>query len=129
MTQPTLQSIAEMFDLAFNDLLFRAHSVHREHFNPLKVQTCNLLSIKTGACPEDCTYCAQSVRNKDVEIQKEKLLDVEKVRQAALKAKENGSTRFCMGAAWRTPPTRTQFAKVIDLCKEVKEMIFWLRLR
>lgn len=122
MSSVTLKTIEVLFDKPFFDLLFEAQTTHRKNFDPNTVQTCNLLSIKTGACPEDCSYCAQSVRNKKAELKREKLLDVEKVRAAAKKAKENGATRFCMGAAWRSPPTQTQFNKVLGLCKEVKDM-------
>lgn len=122
MTPRTREDIAKYFDQPFFELLHQAHTIHRQHFDPQTIQTCNLLSIKTGACPEDCGYCAQSVHHKEVDIDRTPLMDVDKVRAAAQKAKDNGATRFCMGAAWRTPPTKTQFNKVRDLCKEVKDM-------
>ncbi len=122
MQDANLNSIANLFDKPFFDLLLEAHQTHRKHFDAHTIQTCNLLSIKTGACPEDCGYCAQSVHNKDVQLKKEKLLDVAEVRAAAQQAKANGATRFCMGAAWRTPPTQTKFNQVLALCQEVKSM-------
>ena len=91
--------------LPFNDLLFRAQQVHREHFDPNTVQVSTLLSIKTGACPEDCKYCPQSKRY-DTGLDNEALMEVEKVIAQARKAKEAGSSRFCMGAAWRSPKDR-----------------------
>ena len=97
--------IAALFDLPFNDLLFRAQTVHREHFDPNVVQVSTLLSIKTGNCPEDCGYCSQSGHH-DTALQAEKKLAVDKVLAAAAEAKANGSSRFCMGAAWRNPHER-----------------------
>lgn len=102
------------------DLLYLAQSVHRANFNPNQIQTSQLLSIKTGACPEDCKYCSQSGHNK-AKIEKEKLLDIDKVLAAAKKAKENGASRFCMGAAWRSPPAK-QWDSVLDMVAEVKAM-------
>src|SRR5690606_30772376 len=93
-----IPEIEALFQLPFNDLLFRAHSVHRQHFDPNAVQVSTLLSIKTGACPEDCKYCSQS-GHYNTELEKEKLLEVEKVLGEAHRAKASGATRFCMGAA------------------------------
>src|SRR6187551_1810745 len=92
----TRADILALFDLPFNDLLFRAQQVHREHFDPNQVQVSTLLSIKTGACPEDCKYCPQS-GHYNTGLEKEKLLEVEKVIEEARAAKANGSSRFCMG--------------------------------
>ena len=92
--------IEALFDLSFNDLLFRAHSIHRENFAPNTVQISTLISIKTGACPEDCAYCPQSAHY-NTGLEKERLLDTETVLAAAERAKQSGATRFCMGAAWR----------------------------
>jgi len=94
--------VEALFQLPFNDLLFKAHSVHREHFDPNEVQVSTLCSIKTGACPEDCAYCPQSARY-DTGLEKEHLMQVESVVEEARKAKDAGATRFCMGAAWRSP--------------------------
>ena len=109
-----------LFDLPFNDLMFYAQMVHRQHFNPNEVQVSTLLSIKTGACPEDCKYCSQSARYK-TDIDKERLLEVEKVLEAAQAAKNQGSTRFCMGAAWRNPKAR-DMPYVKEMVKGVKEL-------
>jgi biotin synthase len=108
-----------LFDLPFNELLFQAQQVHRQHFAPNQVQISTLLSIKTGACPEDCKYCPQSVRY-DTGLEREALLDVEQVRSAARAARQDGATRFCMGAAWRSPKDR-QLDQVIELLKVVRE--------
>ena len=110
--------ISVIFDLPFNDLLFRAHSVHREHFDPNQVQVSTLLSIKTGACPEDCGYCSQSARN-NADIERERLLPLDEVMDKARTAKSNGADRFCMGAAWRNP-TDKNLDKVIEMIEGVK---------
>lgn len=101
----TLAEVNALFALPFNDLMFQAQSIHREYFDPNQVQVSTLLSIKTGACPEDCKYCPQSARY-DTGLEKERLLEVEKVIETARQAKAAGSTRFCMGAAWRNPKAR-----------------------
>jgi biotin synthase len=100
--------------------MFEAQTIHRQHFNANEVQVSTLLSIKTGACPEDCKYCSQSARNK-TDLEKERLLEVEKVLEAAQKAKDMGSTRFCMGAAWRNPKER-DMPYVLDMIKGVKSL-------
>ena len=112
--------IQALFDLPFNDLLFRAQSVHRRHFDPNAVQLSTLLSIKTGACPEDCGYCPQSARF-DTGLKAEPLLPLAEVRKAALDAKANGATRFCMGAAWRAPKDK-DIEKVAEMVREVKAL-------
>jgi biotin synthase len=101
----TRDEVEALFALPFNELLFRAHGVHRAHFDPTEVQVSTLLSIKTGACPEDCKYCPQSTRY-DTGLEPEKLLEVERVLQSARAARAAGSSRFCMGAAWRSPKDR-----------------------
>jgi biotin synthase len=101
----TRAEIQALFDLPFSDLMFQAQSVHRAHFNPNEVQVSTLCSIKTGACPEDCAYCPQSARY-DTGLEREKLMAVEKVIEEARAAKASGATRFCMGAAWRSPKNR-----------------------
>jgi len=98
----TREEIAALFALPFADLLFRAQSVHRAHFDPNQVQTSTLLSIKTGGCPEDCGYCSQSAKN-DTGLKASKLMEVEAVLADARAAKAAGASRFCMGAAWRNP--------------------------
>jgi biotin synthase len=101
----TRAEIEALFALPFHELLFRAQCVHRQHFEPGVVQVSTLLSIKTGACPEDCKYCPQSVRY-DTGLEPEQLLEVERVLDSARAAREAGATRFCMGAAWRSPKDR-----------------------
>ena len=114
------EDVEALFRLPFNDLLFRAHSLHRTYFDPNRVQLSTLLSIKTGACPEDCAYCPQSVRN-DTGLPREALMEVEAVLEAAREAKANGATRFCMGAAWRSPKDR-DLNKVEAMVREVKAL-------
>ncbi len=98
----TREEIASLFALPFPELMFRAASVHRAHFDPTQVQVSQLLSIKTGGCPEDCGYCSQSAKY-DTGLKASKLMDVEKVLEEARAAKATGVSRFCMGAAWRNP--------------------------
>ena len=100
-----VDDVLALFELPFNDLLFRAQQVHREHFDPQEVELATLLSIKTGGCPEDCGYCPQAARY-DTGVQAQKLLELEQVLEAARQAKAGGATRFCMGAAWRGPKDR-----------------------
>ncbi|MFM2476152.1 biotin synthase BioB [Celerinatantimonas sp. MCCC 1A17872] len=99
------EQVLSLFDLPFNDLLFKAQSIHRQFFNPNQVQISTLLSIKTGACPEDCKYCPQSAHY-NTSVKAERLMQVEQVIREAKKARDNGSTRFCMGAAWKNPKAR-----------------------
>ncbi|MFN3296207.1 biotin synthase BioB [Caldimonas sp.] len=114
------QAVLALFELPFNDLLYRAQQVHRQHFDANEVQRSTLLSIKTGGCPEDCSYCPQSVHY-DTGVQAGKLLDVDEVRRAAAAAKEQGASRFCMGAAWRAPKDR-DIEKVAELVRTVKDL-------
>ena len=111
---------AALFDLPFNDLLFRAHTVHREHFDPNRVQRSTLLSIKTGGCPEDCGYCPQAARY-HTGVEAQELMPVEQVIAAARTAKARGASRFCMGAAWRGPRQR-DLEPVLDMVREVKAL-------
>src|SRR5690554_8113751 len=111
--------IEALFALPLFALLHQAHSTHRKHFDPTQVQVSTLLSIKTGACPEDCKYCPQSARY-DTGLDKERLMEVEKVLEAAERAKSIGSTRFCMGAAWRNPKDR-DMPYIIKMIKGVRE--------
>jgi biotin synthase len=116
-------SVAEVLDLMeqpLNDLLFSAHTVHRENFDPNEVQLATLLNIKTGGCPEDCAYCPQSAHF-ETGVESDKLLDTATVRAAAETAKANGATRFCMGAAWRSPKDR-DLDQVIPLIETVKAL-------
>lgn len=112
--------IAALLELPFSDLLFQAHSLHREVFDPNQVQVSTLLSIKTGACPEDCAYCSQSARN-HAEIEHERLLPLEEVIEKASMAKKNGASRFCMGAAWRNP-TDKNLDKVLEMVESVNAL-------
>ncbi|MGP3591155.1 biotin synthase BioB [Vagococcus sp. WN89Y] len=101
----TMSQVTELFEKPLLELLFEAQQVHRQHFDPRQVQVSTLLSIKTGACPEDCKYCPQSARYK-TGLEAERLMEVEQVLDSARKAKQAGSTRFCMGAAWKNPQDR-----------------------
>ncbi|MDH5600759.1 MAG: biotin synthase BioB [Gammaproteobacteria bacterium] len=116
----TVDEIAALYDMPFNDLLFEAQTVHRKNFNPNEVQVSTLLSIKTGKCPEDCGYCPQSVRY-DTEVENEPLMPLDEVIESAKLAKSNGSSRFCMGAAWRSPKDK-DLEPVIKMVKEVKAL-------
>jgi biotin synthase len=110
--------IEVLLDLPFNDLVHRAQTVHREHFDPNRVELATLLSVKTGGCPEDCGYCPQSAHF-ETGVEASKLMAVDAVREAAQQAKESGATRFCMGAAWRAPKDR-DIEAVAQLVKTVK---------
>lgn len=112
--------INALFALPFNDLLFQAHSLHRSYFDPNQVQVSTLLSIKTGACPEDCAYCPQSNRY-DTGLKTEQLMEVEQVLEQARAAKASGASRFCMGAAWRSPKKR-DMPYVVAMVKGVREL-------
>ncbi len=116
----TREEIAELFDLPLTELLFRAAEVHRAHHPADQVQLCTLLSIKTGGCPEDCGYCSQSV-HADSGVAATKLMDVREVLQSAAQAKDAGSQRFCMGAAWRNPKDRDMPA-IVEIVKGVRAM-------
>jgi biotin synthase len=131
MTQPAAMSAAAsekwrvadveaLFALSFSDLMFRAQSVHREHFDPNIVQLSTLLSIKTGGCSEDCGYCPQAARY-DTGVENQGLLEINAVLDAARAAKAAGATRFCMGAAWRGPKQR-DLDPVLDMVREVKAL-------
>lgn len=109
-----------LYELPFNDLLFRAHCVFRTHHNPNRVQVSTLLSIKTGACPEDCAYCPQSGRY-DTGVSPERLLSLEEVERNALQAKASGASRFCMGAAWRNPSDH-HLDDVVEMIRAVKDL-------
>ncbi len=116
----TRDEIAALFDLPFNDLMFQAQVVHRQFFDPNEVQISTLCSIKTGACPEDCKYCPQSARY-DTGLEKERLMKVEAVLEEARAAKASGATRFCMGAAWRSPKKK-DMPYVTQMVKDVKSL-------
>ena len=119
-TQWPVEDVLALFNLPFNELLFRAQNVHREHFDPNEVELATLLSIKTGGCPEDCGYCPQAARY-DTGVTAQKILPLEEVLTAAREAKAHGATRFCMGAAWREPKDR-DLEKVEEMVREVKAL-------
>lgn len=116
----SLAEVGQLFALPFMDLMFRAQQVHRDHHAANSVQISTLLSIKTGACPEDCAYCPQSVRY-DTGLESEELLELEAVAERARAAKQAGATRFCMGAAYRSPKPK-DLRKVIAMIREVKSL-------
>lgn len=117
----TREEIAEIYNSPVLELIYRAATVHRQYNDPQEVQVCTLLSVKTGGCPEDCAYCPQAARyHTDVKVHK--LLEVEEVLGKALEAKEAGSTRFCMGAAWREVRDNRDFDKVLEMVKGVNTM-------
>lgn len=116
------EQIAQLFDLPLMDLLLQAQTIHRQHFTANEVQISTLLSIKTGNCPEDCGYCSQSGHHRDTtKLQAEKRIEVDKVIAAAKRAKATGSSRFCMGAAWKHPSAK-DMPYVVELVKEVKAL-------
>lgn len=115
-----LEEVEALFALPFNDLIFQAHTIHRDNFDPNYVQVSSLLNIKTGACPEDCSYCSQSSKY-DTGLEREKLMEIDVVLEQAKTAKDQGATRFCMGAAWRNP-TDKSLDKVIPMIQGVKAM-------
>jgi biotin synthase len=116
----TLDEVVALFRLSFNDLLYRAQTIHREHFDPNAVQISTLLSIKTGGCPEDCAYCPQSAHY-HTGVTADKLMAKESVLAEARRAKDAGATRFCMGAAWRSPRD-TDVEQVATLVEGVKSL-------
>ena len=115
-----LADVMALFELPFNDLMFKAQTVHRAHFPAADVELATLLSIKTGGCEEDCSYCPQAARY-DTGVEAKKILDIDTVIDAAKQAKANGATRFCMGAAWRSPKDR-DMDKVEEMVREVKAL-------
>lgn len=114
------EEILALFELPFTELVFRAARVHREHFDPTRVQVSTLLSIKTGGCPEDCGYCPQAARH-DTGVAAQKLMDADDVVARARQARDAGATRFCMGAAWRSPKDR-DIPKVAAMIRAVREL-------
>ena len=117
----TVDEISEIYNSPLMELIYRAATIHRENFDPNEVQVATLLSIKTGGCPEDCSYCPQAARyHTDIKVQR--LLDVDQVLKNAAEAKEAGSSRFCMGAAWREVRDNRDFDKVLEMVKGVNHM-------
>jgi biotin synthase len=120
-TDWTKKEIAEIYNLPVMDLMYQAATVHRQYHDPQEIQVCTLLSVKTGGCPEDCSYCPQAARyHTDVKVQR--LMEVNEVIGKAIEAKEAGSTRFCMGAAWREVRDNRDFDKVLEMVKGVSQM-------
>ncbi|MBX2844245.1 MAG: biotin synthase BioB [Flammeovirgaceae bacterium] len=117
----TREEITKIFNTPILDLIYKAASVHRENHDPQEVQVCTLLSIKTGGCPEDCGYCPQAARY-HTEVETQKLLPTEDVIKNAEEAKANGSTRFCMGAAWREVRDNRDFDRVLDMVKGINHI-------
>tara|TARA_R110000868_G_scaffold91080_3_gene252675 strand:+ start:17388 stop:18377 length:990 start_codon:yes stop_codon:yes gene_type:complete len=115
-----MDEINSIYSLPFYDLLWKAQNIHRKNFDPNKIQISTLLSIKTGNCPENCSYCPQS-GHFDTDIQKEKLLPLERVVELAKKAQDAGATRFCMGGAWRSPPKK-DIPEITKMIKAVKDL-------
>jgi biotin synthase len=116
----TLTEVQTLYALPFNDLIFQAQSVHREHFDPNQIQVSSLLSIKTGSCAEDCGYCPQSARY-ETGLKSEDLMPIAEVLAAAQRAKEQGASRFCMGAAWRKPKDK-DIERVVEMVQGVKAL-------
>lgn len=115
-----LEEVQALFAMPFSDLMYQAQTVHRQHFEPNEVQVSSLLSIKTGACSEDCGYCPQSARY-DTGLKAEKLMPLDEVIEAAQKAKAQGASRFCMGAAWRQPKDK-DIEHVVEMVQGVKAL-------
>ncbi|MDY0137384.1 MAG: biotin synthase BioB [Thiomicrospira sp.] len=116
----TLAEINAIMNQPFNDLLFQAHSVHRQHFQPNEIQVSTLVNIKSGGCAEDCSYCSQSSRY-DTGLEKQKMMAVQEVLDKAMQAKAKGATRLCMGAAWRNP-NKKDFPIVLEMVKVVRDL-------
>jgi biotin synthase len=115
------EQITEIYNLPVMELIYQAATVHRQYHDAQEVQVCTLLSVKTGGCPEDCAYCPQAARY-HTEVKVQKLMEVNEVIERAIEAKEAGSTRFCMGAAWREVRDNRDFDKVLDMVKGVSQM-------
>src|ERR1700722_9824224 len=117
----TLAQVAELYDTPLMELVFRAATVHRQFHDPAEVQVCKLISVKTGACPEDCSYCSQSSRY-DTGVTPSAMMDEEEVLAIARKAKESGVSRVCLGAAWRQVKDNQQFDHVLNMVRGVTAM-------
>ena len=117
----TLEQARELYEQALPELIFQSQGIHREFHDPCEVQVCSLLSIKTGGCAEDCAYCPQSARY-ETGVEREPLMAVDKVLEAAKDASENGASRFCMGAAWREVSDGEDFEKVLQMVEGVREL-------
>ncbi len=120
-TNWTRDEVSAIYNSPVLDLIYQAATVHRQHHDPQEVQVCTLLSVKTGGCPEDCAYCPQAARYHTA-VKTQKLLEVDEVLEAASRAKSTGSSRFCMGAAWREVRDNRDFDKVLDMVRGVNAM-------
>jgi biotin synthase len=118
---PALAEFRAVYDLPLSELIFRAQTVHRQHHDPADIQRCALLSVKTGGCPEDCGYCAQSARY-NTGVGAESVMSVGTVRERAQRAKQLGASRFCMGAAWRSVRDGEAFEAVLEMVRTVREL-------
>ncbi len=116
----SVEEVLALYEMPLMDLIWRAQGVHREHFDPNAIQRSTLLSVKTGGCSEDCSYCSQSARY-DTDLERERLMPIDEVVAAAKVAKEKGASRFCMGAAWRGPKDN-DLDKVLEMVREVKAL-------
>jgi biotin synthase len=116
----TQTEVMTLFDLSFSDLLYRAQTIHRTYHDPNLIQVSTLLNIKTGGCPEDCGYCAQSAHH-DADLSRERLMPIDEVLKAARRARDDGATRFCMGAAWRSP-RKQELEPVLAMVRGVKAL-------
>ena len=117
----SVNNVKKIYHLPMMELLYKAHNTHRKHFDPNKIQTSKLLSIKTGGCPENCSYCPQSAHYQ-TGVEKEQLMEMDQVISAAKKAKSEGATRFCMGAAWREVRDGSQFDRVLEMVSSVHNL-------
>jgi len=117
----TSQEIEAIYNLPLPELIFRAQTIHRHHHNPEEIQGCTLLSIKTGGCPEDCAYCPQSAHYQ-TGVARQALLDIDETLAAAASARDQGATRFCMGAAWRDAPSGREFDRVLAMVRGVRSL-------
>ena len=117
----TTQEIRDIYNIPLLNLVYKAATIYRENFDPQKIQLCTLLSVKTGNCPEDCSYCSQSSHYQTF-VETEKLKSIDEVKNAAMTAKKNGATRFCMGAAWRNMTRNHNFDKILEMIREVSSL-------
>lgn len=117
----SLEEFRAVYDLPFHELLYQAQTIHRRYHDPGDIQRCALLSIKTGGCPEDCHYCTQSAHY-ETDVTSQPLLSVEEVAERARRAKEQGASRFCMGAAWRSVPDDARFEAVLEMVRAVRDL-------
>ncbi len=121
MPSLSVEKVKSIYQLSITELLYKAHTIHRKNFDPNKIQTSMLLSIKTGGCPENCSYCPQSAHHQ-TEVKKEALMDINTVVSSAKKAKAKGATRFCMGAAWREVRDGPLFDRVLEMVSAVHNL-------